>query len=98
MGVGGETAHDVVLSVADMFEGTRATEIGSLLSHERDGLPLVLVGADFLKAHRVLLSRSHQMMFFTYAGTGPVFGAAAWRDDIEAPTVSASGKDAASAH
>ena len=32
----------------------------------------MLIGADFLRAHRVLVSHSQRKMYFTYVG-GPVF-------------------------
>ena len=34
----------------------------------------MLLGADFLRAHRVLVSHSQRKMYFTYLG-GPVFAA-----------------------
>jgi clan AA aspartic protease (TIGR02281 family) len=39
------------------------------------GLPQMLLGADFLRAHRVLIARSQGKMYFTYAG-GTVFPSA----------------------
>jgi hypothetical protein len=39
------------------------------------GLPPMLLGADFLRAHRVLIARSQGKMYFTYAG-GTVFPSA----------------------
>ena len=38
------------------------------------GEPDMLLGADFLRAHRVLIAHSQRKMYFTYAG-GPVFPA-----------------------
>ena len=36
------------------------------------GLPHMLLGADFLRAHRVLVARSQGRLYFTYSG-GTVF-------------------------
>ena len=53
----------------------------------------MLIGADFLRAHRVLVSHSQRKMYFTYLG-GPVFappprlpqsGAEPQRTDKDAP-------------
>ena len=35
-------------------------------------MPTMLLGADFLRAHRVLVAHSQRKMYFTYEG-GPVF-------------------------
>jgi hypothetical protein len=35
----------------------------------------MILGADFLRAHRVLISHSQRKMYFTYLG-GPVFAVA----------------------
>jgi hypothetical protein len=39
----------------------------------------VILGTDFLRAHRVLVSRSQRKVYFTYA-SGPVFPARKSRD------------------
>ena len=36
----------------------------------------MLLGADFLRSHRVLVANSQRKLYFTYSG-GPVFGGAA---------------------
>ena len=38
----------------------------------------MLLGADFLRAHRVLVARSQRKMYFTYAG-GTVFPSNPWK-------------------
>ncbi len=43
-----------------------------LLSSRPAGLPDMLLGADFLRSHRVLIAHSQRKMYFTYAG-GTVF-------------------------
>jgi predicted aspartyl protease len=70
--IGDEVINDTTLSFADLFKGATYTPIGSLLPRSVDGLPSMLLGTDFLLAHRVLISHSQQKLYFTYTG-GPVF-------------------------
>jgi hypothetical protein len=53
---------------------------GSRLGYDQDEmqLPRMLLGADFLKAHRLLIAPSHDLVLFTYTG-GPVF-------DVDTPS------------
>jgi len=39
----------------------------------------VILGTDFLRAHRVMVARSQRKVYFTYSG-GPVFPARKARD------------------
>jgi predicted aspartyl protease len=72
--IGDETIKDTKVMVADLFRyntiDTTGTRLGSEFAHNR--LPLMLLGADFLDAHRMLIARSQNMIYFTYLG-GPVF-------------------------
>jgi predicted aspartyl protease len=70
--IGDEKIGGPVLRFGDLFEKTAAAETGSRLQSEATGLPHMLLGADFLLAHRVLVARSQSRMYFTYAG-GAVF-------------------------
>ena len=74
--IGAETVKSTRLHVADMFARDTAMSTGSMLAHPVEGLrpPAMLMGADFLRAHRVLLAREQHRMYFTYSG-GPVFDA-----------------------
>jgi predicted aspartyl protease len=45
---------------------------GDLLQHAADAQAEMLLGADFLHSHRVLIARSQSKLYFTYAG-GTVF-------------------------
>jgi len=70
--IGNETIQDTTISFGDT--GTDATRAitGSHLRY-RIGTPVgMLLGVDFLKAHRVLVAHSQRKIYFTYVG-GPVF-------------------------
>ena len=56
--VGAETVKSTHLLVADMFGQDTETSTGTMLAHPVEGLrqPDMLLGADFLRAHRVLLA------------------------------------------
>ena len=72
--VGDETVNHAKLQVADMFAADTELRTGSILKRPVEGLrnPPMLLGADFLRSHRVLLSGSQRRLYFTYSG-GPVF-------------------------
>jgi hypothetical protein len=57
-----------------MFRDATFRPAGSRLSRKVDELQPMLLGDDFLRAHRVLVSHSQRKIYFTYAG-GPVFQA-----------------------
>ena len=70
--IGNETIKDTNIRFADVWKDAKYTPIGSHLPR-RVGLTLsMLLGADFLRAHRVLVAHSQRKIYFTYAG-GPVF-------------------------
>jgi predicted aspartyl protease len=71
--IDGETIQNVDLDVADLFHYSPVQKTGTLVATENTELSQGLLGADFLMSHRVLLSHSHRMMYFTYEG-GLVFG------------------------
>lgn len=70
--IGDETISDTSIRFADLFGDARYTPTGSHLSVRLQGTPDLLLGADFLRAHRVLVSHSQRRLYFTYEG-GPVF-------------------------
>ncbi len=70
--IGDETIRHVKIKMGDMFEHATYEETGSFLAKRLDRLPGMLLGADFFMAHRVLISNSQQVVYFTYNG-GPVF-------------------------
>jgi len=70
--IGNERIRNPRIRFADLWRGVAYTETGSRLPTRVVGLPDMLLGSDFLRAHRVLVSRSQRKMYFTYAG-GTVF-------------------------
>jgi predicted aspartyl protease len=76
--IGNEIIRNPRLRFADMWQHTTYTETGSRLPAHFAGLPQMLLGADFLRAHRVLVAHSQRKMYFTYAG-GTVFPTAPWK-------------------
>ncbi len=76
--VGNERIRNPKIRFADLWRNMAYTETGSRLPTRLAGQPDMLLGADFLRAHRVLVSRSQRKMYFTYAG-GTVFPSNPWR-------------------
>ncbi len=71
--IGDETIRKTRLRFLDMAGALQTRSLGSHIPRARDGVvPQMLLGADFLRSHRVLISRSQRMVYFTYGG-GPVF-------------------------
>ena len=70
--IGEETIRNTRLHFSDLFGATTFGETGSMIAKHFDNEPDMLLGFDFLKSHRVLVSRSRHMVYFTYEG-GPVF-------------------------
>jgi hypothetical protein len=55
-----------------MYKDATYRSTGSTLSHKIQVSHSMLLGADFLRSHRVLVAHSQRKIYFTYAG-GPVF-------------------------
>jgi len=70
--IGDETIRDTTIQVADISKGLTYVPPGSLAPKKVEGTTAMLLGADFLRAHRMLVAHSQQKIYFTYAG-GPVF-------------------------
>ena len=70
--IGNETIRDTPIGFADLWKDATYTPTGSHLPRRVQGNPPVLLGADFLRAHRVLVAHSQHKVYFTYEG-GPVF-------------------------
>lgn len=68
----GELVRNARLRVADMFANDKASETGSRIPRQIEGLPRMLLGADFFRSHRVLIATSQHLLYFTYSG-GHVF-------------------------
>jgi len=100
--IGNETIRDTNVAFADLWHGPTRTDRApsGVLSY-----PSMLLGADFLRAHRVLVAHSQRKLYFTFAG-GRVFWAgepakvpaglkqeAAKGDEKSAVALNASGND-----
>lgn len=70
--IGEEKIGSPTLRFADLFGRTGRTETGTRLQNDSSGLPHMRLGADFLRAHRVMVARSQGRLYFTYSG-GTVF-------------------------
>lgn len=73
--IGDELIRNPRIRFADMWRHTTYTETGTRLRKHFAGLPQMVLGADFLRSHRVLVARSQNKMYFTYEG-GTVFQSA----------------------
>jgi predicted aspartyl protease len=69
--IGEETIKNPKIVFSDLWRDTTYTQPGSKLRTQL-GLRPMLLGADFLLAHRVLIAHSQRKIYFTYAG-GPMF-------------------------
>jgi hypothetical protein len=71
--IGDEAISDTAMRFADLFkDATYTTRSASRLPQKIEDMPTMLLGADFLRAHRVLVAHSQRKLYFTYEG-GPVF-------------------------
>jgi predicted aspartyl protease len=70
--IGNETINHAHIYFGDLYKEGTYTSIGSRLSKSVEKEQPMLLGADFLRAHRVLVSHSQRKMYFSYLG-GPVF-------------------------
>ena len=71
--IGGELIRNPDISFTDLEVNTTA-ETGSRLATRRE-IADMLLGLDFLRAHRVYVAHSQRKLYFTYGG-GPVFSVA----------------------
>ena len=100
--IGDEQIKHAKLRVADLF-GDNTVEEGHLQARAGDGTQMLL-GADFLRSHRVFLVTSQGRIYFTYSG-GPVFqvvgDAVKPKDEVDGsstPAPSTDGKSAPAIH
>jgi predicted aspartyl protease len=70
--IGNESIPDVRIRFADLYKDTNYTTTASRVSRKASVTQPMLLGADFLRAHRTLVAHSQQRLYFTYVG-GPVF-------------------------
>jgi len=74
LSVGDETIRNAALPLAEISRRTEGQVLGSDFPHEAVDPMAVVIGADFFRSHRVLISPEDHVMVFTYSG-GPVFQA-----------------------
>ena len=67
-----ETIQNVRLNVADLFGRDTVMKTGSHIAQPADELPEILLGCDFLRAHRVVVLFAQRRLLLAYLG-GPVF-------------------------
>ena len=72
--IGNETISHPYIPFGDLYKAETYTSTGSRLAKNVSQEQPMLLGADFLRAHRVLVSHSQRKMYFTYLG-GPVLAA-----------------------
>jgi predicted aspartyl protease len=72
LGVGDEQVKNAALEIANLFRGDEATEIDSKIGHAAVDEPDMLLGLDFIQAHRIYVARGQGKMYFSYNG-GPIF-------------------------
>jgi predicted aspartyl protease len=70
--IGDEVINNVQLRIAQLDKNMKTEKLGSRLPVAAVNGPEMLLGADFLQAHRVLIDNSSRKVVFTYEG-GPVF-------------------------
>ncbi|MBW3559107.1 MAG: aspartyl protease family protein, partial [Proteobacteria bacterium] len=67
--IGDQTVKNAKLRVADLFRHSRTPTTGSrLASSALDDSPDLIIGADFFRSHRVLVSYSQRRIYFTHNG------------------------------
>jgi clan AA aspartic protease (TIGR02281 family) len=77
--IGDELVRDARIAIADMSSRLIREEMGSRISKPFD-TPEMVLGVDFLLAHRVFISHAQRAVYFTHNGRTPVF------DNKPAPT------------
>ena len=88
--VGDETIKNPKILFADLWKDTTYGETGSRLQRQV-GLRPMLLGADFLLAHRVLVAHSQRRIYFTNAGV-PMFQSSRPLETLKDPSQEVSTK------
>ena len=70
--IGSEVIRNPTLRIADFTRQTMVPQIGGNQAHRFAAQPQMILGMDFLRAHRIFIANSQHRMYFTYAG-GTVF-------------------------
>jgi predicted aspartyl protease len=72
--IGNETISHPYIPFGDLYKAGTYTSTGSRVGRNWSEEQPMLLGADFLRVHRVLVSHSQRKIYFTYLG-GPLFAA-----------------------
>lgn len=72
--IGNERVRDIRIRFGDLDKYSTATATGSRIARRVRNTQPMMLGADFLQAHRLLVSHSQGRLYYTYIG-GPVFRA-----------------------
>lgn len=104
--IGNQAIRNPTLRVSDLWRNVRRAGIGNSSRPRQDGMPDMLLGMDFLKTHRVFISRTQRRMYFTHEGglvfpTSPAVACEGLSTEKEAPAriaeysarIAANGKD-----
>jgi predicted aspartyl protease len=70
--IGNEVIRNPTLRIADFTRETIVNQVGGRQASRFAALPQMILGMDFLRAHRIFVANSQRRMYFTYAG-GMVF-------------------------
>lgn len=70
--MGNESIPDIRIAFGDLWKDTAVTSTGSNVGKRLAPTRPMIVGGDFLRAHRMLVSHSQRRLYFAYVG-GPVF-------------------------
>jgi len=88
--MGNETIRDTAIHFGDLFKDVAVTGSGGPAARGVPRLPQMLLGSDFLRTHRVLLSHSQRKMYFYYVG-GQLFQPRRSAAPLGGPPLPASG-------
>jgi predicted aspartyl protease len=70
--IGDEVIRSPRMRFGDLWQNTKYESTGSTIARRLNDLPDMLLGADFLRAHRVYVAHSQGKLYFSYSG-GTVF-------------------------
>ena len=70
--IGNETIRDTEIRFSDTFKDATYSVTGSNVPKKIKTDSSMMLGADFLRSHRMLVAHSQRKIYFTYSG-GPVF-------------------------
>jgi hypothetical protein len=70
--LGNELVRNPKIPFGDLWQHTRYESTGSHVARRVDDLAEMLLGSDFLRAHRILVAHSQDKLYFSYVG-GTIF-------------------------